>query len=449
MLGDPSIIKPELREMLQEGSSEDLKRFLEDQHPYDIAEFIGGLEPREIARVVLALGDPLGPDAFQKLETERQVDVLHVIPRRERAKLIEAMDPDERVDLIKALPEEEAEQVIPLVAQAERNEIARLVTYEEGTAGAVMTTEYAAVRDGLTVTEALSELRRIAPDRETIYNVFVLDESRRLVGLLSLKDLFILPSLATVKDVMRSEVKHVAASADVEDVARVVKDYDLVSVPVVDRGGRLIGIVTVDDVVDVVEEEATEDIYYYGAAGEHLNYLPTNPLSLARQRVVWLVLLAAVGFISGAIIHRYEAIITSVFALAIFIPVINASGGNAGTQASTVIIRGLATGEVSLSDSLRIFWKEIVVGLSVGIAVAVVGALRGYLLEHSIRLAITVGIAMIAVVTLATVLGAVLPLVVKRIKLDPAVVSGPFIASVLDVVALLIYLEIARQILNI
>ena len=448
-MGDPSIIRPELREMLQEGRSEDIKHLLEEQHPYDIAEFITGLEPREIARIVLVLGDPLGPDAFQKLETETQVEVLHVIPRREGAKLIGAMDPDERVDLIKALPEEEAEQVIPLIAQAERNEIARLVAYEEGTAGSVMTTEYAAVGGSLTVAEALSELRRIAPDKETIYYVYVVDEWRRLLGFLSLKDLFILPSLASVKDVMKSDVKYVVATTDVEDVAKVVKDYDLVSVPVIDRRGRLVGIVTVDDVVDVVEEEATEDMYYYGAAGEHLNYLPTNPLSLARQRVVWLILLAAVGFISGAIIHRYEAIITSVFALAIFIPVINASGGNAGTQASTVIIRGLATGEVSLSDSLRIFSKEIVVGLCVGIAVAVVGALRGYLLEHSIKLAITVGMTMIAVVTLATVLGAVLPLIFKRIRLDPAVVSGPFIASILDVVALLIYLEIARLILNV
>jgi magnesium transporter len=176
--------------------------------------------------------------------------------------------------------------------------------------------------------------------------------------------------------------------------------------------------------------------------------LPTNPFRLARERVVWLILLAAVGFVSGMIIHRYEAMITSVFALAIFIPVINASGGNAGTQASTVIIRGLATGEVSLSNWLKIFWKEIVVGMTIGVIVALVGALRGYVLESNIRLALTVGLAMVSVVTLATVLGAVLPLVFKKIKLDPAVVSGPFIASVLDVVALVIYLEIARIILH-
>jgi magnesium transporter len=444
----PSIIGPELREMLQQGRAEDLKAFLEDQHPYDIAEFVSGLEPHEIARIVLVLGDPQGPDAFQKLDTQLQVEVLLEMPRGEGARLMEDMDPDERVDLIKALPGEEAEKVLPLIAQAERNEIARLATYEEGTAGSVITTEYVAVRGQLTVAEALSELRRIAPDRDTIYNVYVTDGTRRLIGVVSLKDLFILPSLAMIKDVMKADVKSVNVSDDVEDVVRAVRDYDLVSVPAVDGEGRLVGIVTVDDAVDVLEEEVTEDIYRYGAAGDYVRYLPSNPLSLARQRVLWLILLAAVGFISGAIIHRYEAAITSVFALAVFIPVINASGGNAGTQASTVIIRSLATGEVSLSDSLKIFWKEIVVGLSVGVMVGLVGALRGYLMESSLKLAFTVGMAMVSVVTLATVLGAVLPLVFKKLNLDPAVVSGPFIASVLDVVALLIYLEIARAILN-
>jgi magnesium transporter len=449
LMTQPSIIGPEIREMLQDGKIEELRSFLGDLHYHDVAELIGGLEPQEIARIVLILGDPLGPDALQELDTEIQVRVLSVIPRRDGAKLMEAMEPDERVDLIKALPDDEVEGILPLIAQAERNEIARLVRYDEGTAGSVMTTEYAAVGYQLTVAEALSELRRIAPDRETIYYIYMLDESRKLVGFLDLKDLFVLPSLASLRSVMNSDVKYVAATDDVEDVARAVKDYDLLSIPAVDEQGRLIGIVTVDDVIDVFEEEATEDMYYYGAAGEHLNYLPTNPFLLARQRVVWLILLAAVGFISGTIIHRYEAMITSVFALAIFIPVINASGGNAGTQASTVIIRGLATGEVSVTDSLKIFWKEIVVGLTIGVVVAVVGALRGYLLEHNVRLAITVGLAMVSVVTFATVLGAVLPLTFKKLKLDPAVVSGPFIASVLDVVALLIYLEIARAILNI
>jgi magnesium transporter len=445
----PSILGHEIGEVLHEGRVDDVLAFLREQNPYDIAEYIGSLEPHEIGLLVRMLGDPMGADAFQKLDTEIQVEVFKTMARAEGARLMERMDPDERVDLVKALPDEECEKIVPLIEQAKRNEIARLLTYDEGTAGSVMTTEYAAVEADLTIAEAFSKLRRIAPDRETIYNVYVVDGTRTLVGVISLKDLFIRPSLSTLGDVMTSDVKHVKATADVEEVVKVAKDYDLLSVPVVNDEGKLMGIVTIDDVVDVVEEEATEDMYYYGAAGEHLRYLPTNPVRLARERVVWLILLAVVGFISGFVIHRYEPIITAVFAVAVFIPVINASGGNAGTQASTIIIRGLATGEVSLSDSIKIFWKEIVVGLSVGVVVAIVGALRGYLLENSLKLALTVGLAMVSVVTFATVLGAMLPLVFKKIKLDPAVASGPFIASVLDIVALLIYFEIARAILKI
>ncbi len=443
-----SLITSEIKEILAEGRKDDLLNFLRQQSPHDIAEYLEDLEPKMIAEIVLGLGSPAGPDAFQKLPIDLQVEVLEEMSRTDGAHLLEGMDPDERTDLVKALPEEEAEKILPLIAQAKRNEIARLLTYEEGTAGSVMTTEYAALPQDLTITEALSELRKIAPDRDTLYNVYVVDDARRLVGVIPLKDIFVQPSLARLKEVMRTDVKSVKATDDVEEVARLARDYDLVSIPVVDDESKLIGIVTIDDIVDVFEEEATEDIYHYGAVDEHVRYLPSNPLWLARQRVVWLILLAAVGFISGAVIDRYESIITSVFALAIFIPVINASGGNAGTQASTVIIRGLATGEISIADSLRIFSKEILVGLSVGVVVAIVGALRGFLLEHSIRLAITIGLAMVAVVTFATVLGAVLPLLFKRLKLDPAVVSGPFIASVLDVVALLIYLEIARLILK-
>ncbi len=447
-MDEPSIMRDEIRGIFEEGRIEEVLDFLKEQVPYDVAEYIEELEPRQIAAVVQMLGHPLGPDAFQKLDTEVQVEALQVMQRLDGAKLIERMDPDERVDLIKALPEQVAERILPLIAQAKRNEIAKLVTYDEGTAGSVMTTEYVAVQQDLTVAEALSELRRIAPDRETLYNVFVVDDSRQLVGVIALKNLFIQPSLAVIKDVMRADVKYVDATADVEEVTKLVRDYDLVSVPVVDSHHRLSGIVTIDDIVDVFEEEATEDMYHYGAAGEHLRYLPTSPIRLARERVVWLILLTVAGFFSGWIIHRYEGMITSIFAIAVFIPVINAAGGNAGTQASTVIIRGLATGEVSLSDSLRIFWKEIFVGLSVGVVVAIVGMIRGYWIENSVKMALTVGLAMVSVVTLATMLGAALPLIFKKINLDPAVVSGPFIASVLDIVALLIYLEIAKSIMG-
>ncbi len=443
-----SIVISEIKEILSEGRIQDVVEFLKDQPPYDIAAYIEHLEPEDIAKIILALGEPLGPDAFQKLPTDIQAEALEKMSYTDGARLLEAMDPDERADLVKALPESSAERIIPLIAQAKRNEIASLVQYREGTAGSVMTTEYAALNENLTIAAALSELRKIAPDRETLYNVYVIDDDSRLVGMIPLKDMFVRPSLARLKDVMRTDVKSVKANQDVEEVARIVRDYDLVSIPVVDDQGRLIGLVTIDDIIDVFEAEATEDMYRHGAVYEHTRYLPANPLSLARQRVVWLIVLALVGFITGSVIDRYESMVTAMFALAVFMPVIIDSGGNAGTQASTVIIRGLATGEVSIGDWLRIFWKEILVGLSVGAAVAVVGALRGYLMERSLKLALAVGLALVVVITFATVLGAALPLIFKRLRIDPAVVSGPLITSVLDVLGLLIYFEIAHLILN-
>lgn len=442
-----SIVISEIKEILSEGKIEDVVEFLKDQPPYDIAAYIQDLEPEYIAKIILALGQPLGPDAFQKLPTDIQAEALDKMSWHDGARLLEGMDPDERADLVKALPESSAERIIPLIAQAKRNEIASLVQYKEGTAGSVMTTEYAALNENLTIAAALSELRKIAPDRETLYNVYVVDDESHLVGMIPLKDMFVRPSLARLKDVMK-DVKSVKANQDVEEVARVVRDYDLVSIPVVDEERKLIGIVTIDDIIDVFEAEATEDMYRHGAVYEHTRYLPANPLSLARQRVVWLIVLALVGFITGSVIDRYESMVTAMFALAVFMPVIIDSGGNAGTQASTVIIRGLATGEVSIGDWFRIFWKEIAVGLSVGITVAVVGAFRGYLMERSLKLALAVGLALVVVITFATVLGAILPLIFKRLKIDPAVVSGPLITSVLDVLGLLIYFEIAHLVLN-
>ena len=449
MVNDPAGFVPDIGELLEADKTDAIRAFLGEFQPHDVARHIEALEPEEIARVIALLGDPLGPDAFQKLDTEIQVEVLGVMPRGQCVHVVEEMDPDERTDLIKAMPSEEAERILPLMAQAERNEIARLMKYEEGTAGSLMTTEYAAVKVDLTVTEAVAELRRIAPDRDTLYNVFVIDQARKLVGARPLKDLFVVPSHARVGEVMQSDIQRIDVNEDVEEVAHRMRDYDLVSAGVVDSSGRLVGIVTIDDVMDIVEQETTEDMYLYGAAGEYKRYFLTNAFSLAGQRVIWLIVLVAVGFVSGMVLHRYQAMITSMFALAVFIPVINASGGNAGTQASTVIIRGLATGEITVRDWLRVFAKELIVGLTIGVVVAFVAGMRGYLVEKSFQLAITIGCAMVGVVTIATMLGALLPLVFKKINLDPAVVSGPLIASILDVVALLIYLEVAKLVLGI
>ena len=289
MIKDPAGFDPDIGELLEADSADEIRQFLEEFQPHDVARHIEFLEPEEVASVITILGDPLGPDAFQKLDTETQIEVLRVMPRKQGVHVIEEMDPDDRTDLIKAMPEEEAERVLPLMAQARRNEIAKLIKYEEGTAGSIMTTEYAAVQVDMTVREAISELSKIAPDRDTIYNVFVLDPGRKLVGAISLKDLFVAPPHGRVSDVMRSDIQGIDVNEDVEGVGHHMRDYDLVSAAAVDDSNRLVGIVTIDDVFDVVEQETTEDMYHYGAAGEYMRYLPTNPFKLAGQRVIWLI----------------------------------------------------------------------------------------------------------------------------------------------------------------
>ena len=359
------------------------------------------------------------------------------------ADVLEEMPPDERVDFIKALPEDRAEEILPLVAQAERNDIKRLMQFKEGTAGSILTTEYASLGRGITAKEALEKLKLQAPNKETIYYIYITDEGKKLIGFISLKKLIVSRSDALINDIMNENVISVNVNEDKEIVAKKLSDYDFLAIPVVDDDSRLIGIVTVDDVVDVVIEEDTEDMLRYGAAGEYIDYMGSGPFQIARQRVLWLLVLVIMGFVSGWVIQKYAFQLQTIIALAFFIPVLTASGGNAGTQSSTVIIRGLATGEVKMKDVIKVLKKEIVTGVLVGVVMGILGVVRALIVNKNPLLGITVGLAMVATVTIATTLGAILPLLFKKLRLDPALMSGPFISSTVDVIALFVYFQIS------
>jgi magnesium transporter len=315
--------------------------------------------------------------------------------------------------------------------------------YKEGTAGSILTTEYAFLSQDISASEALNELKKQAFDRETIYYVYVIDKDRKLLGFISLKDILIANGNELIKDIMNTNTISAHVNDDKEQVARNLSDYDLLAIPVVDSENKLVGIVTVDDVVDIIQQEHTEDIYKYGAAGDYVDYMGSHPRIIAKQRILWLLVLVAMGFISGMVMEKHAYQLQAVIALAFFIPLLSGSGGNAGTQSSTVIIRGLATGEIRIRDVLRIFFKELSIGAMVGLAMGILAALRALVLNKDTLLAITVGLAMIATVIVATTLGAVLPLLFKKMKLDPALMSGPFIASIVDIVSLLVYFRIA------
>lgn len=439
-----SIISPEIKQALKlPNKKEKINEIFSEIHPYDIFILVEDLEAWQIAEVITSLGIPKGIEVFEKFKTRKQRQIFRLFAKEWMANVLEEMSPDGRADFIKKLPSDRAEEILPLVAQAERNDIKKLVEFKEGTAGSILTTEYAFLNLGITVKEALEKLKLQAPNRETIYYIYITDEEKQLLGFISLKKLIVSKSDALIDEIMNKNVISVNVDDDKETVTRKLSAYDFLAIPVVSDGNKLVGIVTVDDVVDVVIEEDTKDMLKYGAAGENIDYMSSGPFQIAKQRILWLLILVVMGFVSGWVIERYSMQLNTMIALVFFIPVLTGSGGNAGTQSSTVVIRGLATGEVKMKDVFKILKKEVSTGLIVGIAMGVLGVVRALITNKDPLLGVTVGIAMLITVTMATTLGAMLPLLFKKLKLDPAYMSGPFISSTIDVIALLIYFKIS------
>ena len=442
-----SPISPEISEILKSSDpGQGLRELFAEMHPHDIFVLCEDLDDLEMAECIRALGIPLGIEVFEQFDDERKKDIFEHFSRSWMADVLEEMSHDERADFVKSMPEEKSEEVLPLVARAERNDIKRLIEYEEDTAGAILTTDYASLPPDITVKEAVERLKHQAFDRETIYYIYVTDPQRKLIGFVSLRDLIVAPSHRTVEDIMHKNVISASVNDDKEEVARMLSDYDFLAIPIVDREERLVGIVTVDDVVDVVEEEATEDIYKYGAAGEYIDYMKSNSIVVARQRTLWLLILVLVGFVSAWVLENNSYQLQSVVALSFFIPLLLGSAGNAGTQASTVVIRGLATGDIHMGDLFAIVRKEVRVGVIVGSVMGLLVAARAWFLDESLHLGLVVGVTMVAIVTIATSLGAFLPILFKRLRLDPALMSGPFITSIMDIVSLVIYFFVATLI---
>ncbi|MBP7089044.1 MAG: magnesium transporter [Candidatus Omnitrophica bacterium] len=439
-----SIISPEIKEVLSlPDKNQRLREMFKDFHPRDIFVLCENLEPQENAQIVIALGRPLGIEFFQEFRISQKRPIFRHFSKEWMADVLEEMAPDERADFVKALPKERAEEILPLVAQAERNDIKKLIEYKEGTAGSVLTTEYASLSPETTVKEALEKLKLQAFNRETIYYVYVIDKDRKLLGFVSLKDILIADSHKLIKDIMYENVISSHVDDHREAVAKKLANYDLIAIPIVDNEDKLVGIVTHDDVADIIIQEDTEDIYKYGAVSEYTDYMSSKAPTLAKHRIFWLLVLVIMGFFSGMVIEKYSFQLQTVVALAFFIPLLCGSGGNAGTQSSTVIIRGLATGEVKIKDVLKVFRKEIFTGLLVGIAMGLLAAVRAIIMNKDLLLALTVGLTMIMTVIIATTLGAMLPLLFKKMKLDPALMSGPFISSMVDIITLFVYFQIA------
>ncbi|MFP4191463.1 MAG: magnesium transporter [Candidatus Hydrogenedentota bacterium] len=439
-----------LQEYLREGRSEALKEFCHSFHPAALAEHFDALEPEERVEILSLVTPAFRAELVGHLEPATQVETVDLMPDNDLARMVTIMPSDERVDLLKLLPEDRREEVLRKVAKTEREDILRLVAYKEGTAGAIMTSEYAILTPDLTAREAIDQLRTQAPNAETIYYAYVVDEQRRPQGLVSLKDLIVARSYTRVEDLMARDLVVAQTDEDQEEVARKLSLYDLLAVPVVNADGVLVGIVTFDDVLDVTEAEATTDFHRMGASGAVMSNIRDASLGLLyRKRIPWLLILVFVNIFSGYFISRYEATIDAVVALVFFLPLLIGSGGNAGAQSATLAVRALAVGDVQMRDWLRLLGKEVFVALTIGVSMAVAVWLVGmYIRGAGSEVALVVAVTMVAVVLVGSLIGMLLPFVFTLFRLDPASASVPLVTSLCDIVGVLIYFSIATWYLH-
>jgi len=437
------LVLPDVRALLTTAPSE-LREALDEFHPADLAELLTQLEPGEAAEIVRLIPDELRAEVFEQIPEDLQVSIVTAIPRPEAAHLLDEMAADDRVDLVADLDDETKGQILPLLGIEEARELHALGAYPENTAGGRMTTEFMALREDMTADEAIAHVRAVAEHKETIYYGYVLSPGRELRGVVSLALLVQAKPADKVSAMMETRVVDVRADADQEEVALIIRKYDLLALPVVDEKHRMVGIITVDDILDVASEEATEDIHRLGAvAPMEEPYLRASFWSLLRKRAGWLVLIFVGATFTGTALRHYEGLFEQVPALMLFLPLLISSGGNSGAQSSTLVIRSLALGEIQAAQWFTILWREVRMGLALGVLLGAVGYLRAYLWDADPTVMLTVAVALVGIVLWGCVIGAALPLILRSFNLDPAFASGPFVATFVDVSGIMIYLGVA------
>jgi magnesium transporter len=439
---DPLLL-PELREMLIENDAQAMQEFCEVFHPGVVAENLEALSTAECWSVLSHTDLRRRVEVFEFFALSRQMELVATLDKKDLSALLETMASDDRVALLKNMDQEKLELLLPLIAHAERGDIRKLLSYPEHSAGSIMTTDYASLPEVVTVRDALAQLRLQAPDRETIYYVYVIDDARHLHGFITLRKLFLARPDALVSDLMDKDVISVRVDDDQEVVANKIARYDFIAMPVVDDQGRLVGIVTHDDVLDVVQQEATEDVHRLGGV-EPLEegYMSTPFFTLAWKRGIWLVLLLVAGFGTSAILSHYNSETEHFEWLVWFLPLVLASGGNAGSQSATLVIRALALGQLNRETQYRIGRRELLTGLTLGATLAAMGFTFARFYVSTADAGVVAGTVSL-VVTFGTVNGTMLPIVLKRLGMDPALMSNPLIASLSDMVGVLIYYNVA------
>ena len=444
-------IAQQLHGMLATNNYDAVKLLLEPLQPVDIAEAIGRLPRTTQAIAFRLLGKDEAINVYEYFEPLVQQSLLERLRSGEVLKVVEQMSPDDRVRLFDELPAKLVWQLLAELSPAERCITAQLLGYEPETAGRLMTTEFIDLKELHSAAQALTIVRCRARDTETIYSLYVTDAERRLTGILSLRDLVTADLDSVIADVMTTDVVSVRTDANQEEVARAIQRYDFLAVPVVDFEQRLVGIITVDDIIDVIEQEATRDLYAAGAvqAGDDDDYFVSSLFTIARRRVAWLAVLLVASFFTSEVIAINEEVLKQVVLLTAFIPLLAGTGGNVGAQSSTVVIRGLSTQSIAALGPMRAIAREALSGLLLGLLMVLLVLPFAWWRCDSALVALSVGISLLAITTLAATTGAAFPLLFDHMGLDPALMSTPCITTVTDVIGTLIYLRTATWLLQV
>ena len=440
-----------LLELLERRDLHALRAALLEENEVDIAEFLEELPQDKIVVVFRALPKEMAAEVFSNLEPDTQQVIIQSATDQEVSAIVEELYVDDAVDMLEELPANVVKRVLKAARPDTRKLINQFLNYPDNSVGSIMTAEFTDLKQSMTVAQAIAHIRRTGENSESVYTCYVTDAGRRLEGVLTIKELLLAQDEQLIADLMETDVITAETTEDQEEaVARMMK-YDFISLPVVDKEGRLVGIVTVDDVMDVMEEEATEDFEKMAAmAPSEKPYLKTSVLSLAKHRILWLLVLMISGMITGGILGQYEAAFAAMPLLVTFIPMLTDTGGNAGSQSSTLVIRGMAVGEIQLKDFAKVFWKELRVSMLVGVVLSAVNFVRliiTYPGNHMV--ALTVALALFVTVLLAKTVGGVLPMVAKLCHADPAIMAAPLITTIVDAISLVVYFRIACTLLPI
>ena len=437
----------EVRQALKDNNVQRAVSLLERLRPADQAEIFSDLDEEEQRLLLSHLPPEDLADIFEELDDELALELARALSDEKLISIVEEMEPDEAADLLGDMRPERARKLLEELEDPE--EIRPLLLHPDETAGGLMTSEFLALRRRMTAAEALEAIRQWQPEAETIYYLFVVDRYGRLVGVVNLRQLIVAPPDALIQDIMDEDVIYVTADKDQEEVARLMARYDLLALPVVDENKILLGVITFDDLVDVLEEEATEDLQRYGGA-EPLErpYLDTPPIVITKKRIGWLLILFLTATLTGSVMKLFEDEIQAMVALTLFVPLLIGTGGNAGSQTTATIIRELATGNIEPRDAVRVWWHEARVAVLLGLGMAIPAFIRAITWVDNPMLALTVSVSIVVLVLWATGVGSLLPLVAAKLGIDPALVSGPLMSTMVDATGLLIYFSIAKILLG-